>query len=47
MAAKQCILAGCLSYFVHRSSLPNGAEDLASLHSAEPVKAGEKWIATR
>ncbi|KAG2430196.1 hypothetical protein HXX76_010295 [Chlamydomonas incerta] len=29
------------------SRLPDGTEDLASLHSAEPVRAGSKWICTR
>eukprot|EP00955_Chlamydomonas_euryale_P040447 351697-Chlamydomonas_euryale.AAC.9 len=29
------------------SALPNGLEDPCSLHSAEPVGAGEKWIVTR
>lgn len=30
-----------------RSRLPDGSEDLASLHAAEPVGEGEKWIVTR
>lgn len=29
------------------SRLPDGGEDLSSLHSAEPVREGIKWIATR
>lgn len=29
------------------SKLPDGNEDFASIHSAEVVTAGEKWIATR
>ncbi len=30
-----------------RSRLPDGTEDLSSLHSAEPVRCGDKWITTR
>ncbi|KAJ9522637.1 hypothetical protein QJQ45_019722, partial [Haematococcus lacustris] len=30
-----------------RSALPDGTEDLASLHAAEKVVQGNKWIATR
>lgn len=29
------------------SRRPDGEEDKASLHAAEPVTMGEKWIATR
>lgn len=29
------------------SRLPNGEEDRMSLHAAEPIIMGEKWIATR
>lgn len=29
------------------SRLPSGAEDAASLHAAEPVVEGQKWIVTR
>ncbi|GFH22484.1 Fe2OG dioxygenase domain-containing protein [Haematococcus lacustris] len=29
------------------SALPDGTEDLASLHAAEKVVQGNKWIATR
>ena len=29
------------------SRLPTGDEDKASLHAAEPIIHGEKWIATR
>lgn len=29
------------------SALPDGEEDRRSLHSAEVVEEGEKWIATR
>jgi hypothetical protein len=30
-----------------RSKRPNGDEDPNSIHAAETVLAGEKWIATR
>mmetsp|Transcript_64581 Transcript_64581/g.203838 ORF Transcript_64581/g.203838 Transcript_64581/m.203838 type:complete len:181 (-) Transcript_64581:86-628(-) len=29
------------------SRMPDGEEDPASIHAAEPVDAGEKWISTR
>lgn len=38
-AAGRCILVW--------SALPDGAEDYNSIHSAETVEGGEKWIITR
>jgi hypothetical protein len=31
----------------HRSRRPDGGEDVASIHAAEVVRGGDKWIATR